>query len=191
MTEKRLLVVGLGNPGRRYAGTRHNAGSMVADTLARRMGGKFRSHKSGAETLEGHLAGEPAVLARSRTYVNVSGPPVAALLAYFTIPIDRLVVIHDDLDLDFGTIRLKRGGGTGGHNGLRSITQSLNSVDYLRVRFGIGRPPGRADPVSYVLGRFSSAERKDLGVHLEWAADAVEALLRDGITVAQNIYHAS
>lgn len=191
MVENRLLVVGLGNPGRRYAGTRHNAGFMVVNVLADRAGEKFRSHKSGAEVLESRLAGESAIVAKPRAYMNVSGPPVAALLAFFNTPVDRLIVIHDDLDLDFGSVRLKLGGGMGGHNGLRSITESVRSRDYLRVRFGIGRPPGRADPVSYVLGRFSSDERKGLDVHLERAADAVEALGRDGIAIAQNIYHGS
>lgn len=191
MTEDRWLVVGLGNPGRRYARTRHNAGFLVADVLADRVGGKFKGHKSGADVLEGRLAGAPVVLAKPRAYINVSGAPVAALRSFYKVPVDRVVVVHDDLDLDFGVLRLKSGGGMGGHNGLRSITQSLNTPDYLRVRFGIGRPPGRADPVDYVLGEFAPAERKELGVHLERAADAVEAIGKDGLEAAQNVFHAS
>lgn len=190
MTEDRWVVVGLGNPGRRYAGTRHNAGAMVLDVLAGRVGGRFRAHKSGAEILEGRLAGQSAVLAKPRAYMNVSGPPVAALRRFFKTPLDRLVVVHDDLDLPLGSVRLKHGGGMGGHNGLRSVTQSLGSPDYLRVRFGIGRPGGNADPVAYVLAEFSRAERNDLGVHVERAADAVEAIVKDGLPAAQNVFHA-
>lgn len=191
MSGDRWLVVGLGNPGRRYAQTRHNVGFMVLDVLAGRAGAKFKAHKGGAEVLEARLAGQPSVLAKPRSYMNVSGPPVAAVGAFFKVPSQRLIVVHDDLDLDFGVLRLKQGGGEGGHNGLRSLTQSLSTPDYLRVRFGIGRPPGRMDPVAYVLAPFTSVERKDLGVHLERAADAVEAIAKDGLAPAQNVYHSS
>lgn len=162
---------------------------MVVDVLAQRAGGRFKAHKSGASVIEGRFGGTPAVLAKPRFYMNVSGAPVAALRTFFKVPLDRLVVVHDDLDLDFGVLRLKCGGGSGGHNGLRSLTQSLGSPDYLRVRFGIGRPPGRTDPVAYVLGEFSAVERKELAVHLERAADAVEAIGKSGIDAAQNVYH--
>lgn len=191
MAEDRWLVVGLGNPGRRYAGTRHNAGYMVLDVLAGRAGGKFKAHKGGAEVLEGRLAGQPAVFAKPRAYMNVCGTPVASTRTFFKVSLERVIVVHDDLDLPYGVVRLKRGGGIGGHNGLRSVSQSLGSPDYLRVRFGIGRPPGRGDPITHVLGAFSTSERKELDVHLERAADAVEAIGRDGLAVAQNEYHAS
>lgn len=189
MSEDRWLVVGLGNPGRRYAGTRHNAGYLVLDVLAGRTGGKFKAHKSGADVIESQLAGHPAVFARPRAYMNVSGTPVAAVRRFFKVPVDRLIVVHDDLDLGFGSLRLKQGGGNGGHNGLRSVSQSLGEPGFLRVRFGIGRPPGRMDPVAYVLSEFSAAERKDLDVHVERAADAVTSIGRDGLAVAQNAYH--
>jgi PTH1 family peptidyl-tRNA hydrolase len=130
------------------------------------------------------------VLAKPRTYMNVSGGPVAGLVRYFSVPVEDLIVVHDDLDLGFGVIRLKRGGGEGGHNGLRSISASLGTKDYLRVRFGIGRPPGRQDPADFVLKRFSGTERKELDLALDLAADAAEALLSDGLEPAQNRFHA-
>ncbi len=183
------LVVGLGNPGPSYAGNRHNAGFLVADALAGRAGGKFKRHKSGADVVEGRLAGRRAVLAKPRSYMNESGGPVAGVRRFFSVPVEQLVVVHDDLDLDFGRLRVKRGGGDGGHNGLRSIRRSLSTGDYDRVRFGVGRPPGRMDPADYVLRDFSAAERRDLGVHVERAADAVETLLADGLERAQNAFN--
>jgi PTH1 family peptidyl-tRNA hydrolase len=185
-----VLVAGLGNPGAEYDGTRHNVGFAVADVLASRVGARFSAHrKSGAEIAEGRLVGRKAILAKPRGYMNLSGGPVTNALRFFSVPADDLVVVHDDLDLDFGLIRLKRGGGEGGHNGLRSISKSLGTKDYLRVRFGIGRPPGRQDPADYVLKRWSSTERKELDVSLELAADAVEALLAEGLEPAQNRFH--
>jgi PTH1 family peptidyl-tRNA hydrolase len=185
------LVVGLGNPGPDYAATRHNVGFRVVELLAARAGGgKFAKHRSNADVLEGRLAGRRAVLAKPRSYMNVSGGPVAGLLKYFSVEPADLVVVHDDLDLGFGVIRLKRGGGEGGHNGLRSISQSLGTKDYLRVRFGIGRPPGRQDPADFVLKRFSGAEAKELDLAVDLAADAAEALLADGLEPAQNRFHA-
>jgi len=182
------LVVGLGNPGPEYADTRHNVGFRVVELLATRAGGgRFSRHKSNADVLEGRLAGRRVVLAKPRTYMNVSGGPVAGLVRYYG---GELVVVHDDLDLGFGVVRLKQGGGEGGHNGLRSISGSLGTKDYLRVRFGIGRPPGRQDPADFVLRDFSSAERKDLGYHVDRAADAVEALVRAGLEAAQNEFNA-
>jgi peptidyl-tRNA hydrolase, PTH1 family len=183
------LIVGLGNPGPGSAGNRHNLGFMVADLLAGRMGGRFKSHRTGCELLEGRLAGQRVILAKPRTYMNLSGGPVAGALRFFKIELDSLVVVHDELDLPFGTIRLKRGGGEGGHNGLRSITKSLGSKDFLRVRFGIGRPPGRQDPADYVLRDFSSTERQDLPVLLEHCADATETLLLRGLEPTQNQFH--
>jgi peptidyl-tRNA hydrolase, PTH1 family len=185
------LVVGLGNPGPDYAETRHNIGFRVVDLLAARAGGgRFGKHRTNADVLEGRLAGRRVVLAKPRTYMNVSGGPVAGLLRYFSLPVDDLVVVHDDLDLGFGVVRLKRGGGEGGHNGLRSISTSLGTREYLRVRFGIGRPPGRQDPADFVLKRFTGAESKELDLAVDLAADAAEALLAEGLEPAQNRFHA-
>ena len=186
------LVVGLGNPGPAYRGNRHNVGFLVLDLLAERVGGRFSKHKARADVVEGRLGLPPAprvVLAEPRSYMNESGGPVAGLCGFYKIPVERLVVVHDELDLPYGSLRLKRGGGDNGHNGLRSITRSLGSREYLRVRFGIGRPPGRMDPADYVLRDFSAAERKDLDFHLDRAADAVETLVRDGLESAQNRYN--
>jgi len=189
MTEP-WLVAGLGNPGSGYAATRHNAGFMIADALAERMGGKFKAHKSGADVLEGRVAGQRVVLAKPRSFMNLSGGPTVAALNFFKVPLEQLVVVHDELDIDYGLLRLKRGGGDGGHNGLKSITKSLGSKEYLRVRFGIGRPPGRQDPADYVLKPFSSIEAKELALNVDRAADAVEALLTGSLEAAQNTYHA-
>ncbi|NYI96154.1 PTH1 family peptidyl-tRNA hydrolase [Streptomonospora nanhaiensis] len=188
---ERWLVVGLGNPGPTYAGNRHNVGFMVADLLAERGGARFKAHKARAETAETRVAGVPAVLAKPRSYMNLSGGPVAALSRFYKIPLERILVVHDELDIPFAALRLKRGGGAGGHNGLRSLTSSLGAPDYLRVRVGVGRPPGRMDAAAYVLKDFSGTERKDLGVVLERAADAVETVLTEGLEKAQNTFHAS
>jgi PTH1 family peptidyl-tRNA hydrolase len=181
--------VGLGNPGPRYAGTRHNVGFLVVDLLAQRMGGRFKAHRGRADVVEGRLAGVPVVLAKPRSYMNESGGPIVAVSRFYKVPVDRLTIVHDDLDLPFGTLRLKRGGGDGGHNGLRSATAALGSREYARVRFGIGRPPGRQDPADYVLRDFSAVERKELGYLVDRAADAVEALLADGLESAQNKFN--
>ncbi|MGD0933595.1 MAG: aminoacyl-tRNA hydrolase [Streptosporangiaceae bacterium] len=190
MPEERWLVAGLGNPGPEYAGTRHNAGYMVAGLLADQMGARFKAHRSRNEVAEGRLAGVPVTLAKPRTYMNLSGGPVAALATFYKIPPARIVVIHDELDIAFGAIRLKLGGGDNGHNGLRSITQSLGTNEYYRARFGIGRPPGRMDAATFVLRDFSAAERKELPLLLDRCADAVETLLSKGLAVAQNTFHA-
>jgi PTH1 family peptidyl-tRNA hydrolase len=163
---------------------------MVLDLLATRIGGRFKAHKARADVVEGRLGTDRAVLAKPRTYMNESGGPVAALRGFFGVPVERIVVVHDELDIDFGVVRLKQGGGDNGHNGLRAISKSLGDRDYLRVRFGIGRPPGRMDPAAFVLKDFSSAEKKELGLAIERAADAVESLLRDGLTPTQNRFHA-
>jgi PTH1 family peptidyl-tRNA hydrolase len=190
MADDAFLVVGLGNPGPGYAGNRHNAGFMVADLLAERQRARFKAHKSRADVVEGRVGGVRAVVAKPRSYMNESGGPVAGLRDFFKVPIERLVVVHDELDIPYGALRLKLGGGDNGHNGLRSIRRSLGTGDFLRVRFGIGRPPGRQDPADFVLKDFSAAERKDLGYHVDRAADAVESLLADGLERAQNVYNA-
>jgi PTH1 family peptidyl-tRNA hydrolase len=163
---------------------------MVTALLAERAGARFKAHRSGSDVAEGRLAGVPVTLARPRSYMNLSGKPVAALTAFYKVPPERLVVVHDELDLPFGAVRLKLGGGDNGHNGLRSITQALGTRDYYRVRFGIGRPPGRMDPAVYVLRDFTAAERKDLPFFVDRAADAAEALIARGLAEAQNLYHA-
>jgi PTH1 family peptidyl-tRNA hydrolase len=185
------VVVGLGNPGPEYASTRHNVGAMVADELAGRMGGRFAAHKRGrADVVEGRLAGERVVVAKPRSYMNESGGPVSALTAFYKVPAERLVVLHDELDIPFAALRLKLGGGVNGHNGLKSIRRSLGTADFLRERIGIGRPPGRQDPADFVLRPFSGAERRDLTLLLDRAADAVELLLTQGLERAQNTVHA-
>ena len=186
---ERWLIAGLGNPGGGYEGNRHNCGFMVADVLAHRMRAPFKRDRSRARVATGRLAGYPVTLAKPQTFMNLSGRPVAALRTFYKIPVERIVVIHDELDIPFGTIRLKQGGGDNGHNGLRSVTAALGSRDYLRVRVGIGRPPGRMDPADFVLHDFSAAERKVLPDVLERCADAVEALLRRGLAAAQNEFH--
>ncbi|TMQ98938.1 aminoacyl-tRNA hydrolase [Actinomadura soli] len=184
------LVAGLGNPGPPYAKHRHNAGFMVLDVLAARAGGRFRSHRARADVLEGRLAGARAVLAKPRSFMNESGGPVKGLCDFYKVPPERLIVVHDELDIPFGAVRLKLGGGDNGHNGLRSVTKSLGTRDYLRVRFGVGRPPGRMDAAAFVLKDFSAAERKDLDLDVDRAADAVEALIAGGLGAAQNVFHA-
>jgi PTH1 family peptidyl-tRNA hydrolase len=163
---------------------------MVTALLAERAGARFKAHRSGNDVAEGRLAEVPVTLARPRAYMNLSGQPVAALTAFYKVPPDRLVVIHDELDIPFGALRLKFGGGDNGHNGLRSITQALGTRDYYRVRFGIGRPPGRMDPAAFVLRDFTAAERKDLPFLIDRCADAAEALLSNGLAEAQHAYHA-
>lgn len=186
-----LLVVGLGNPGPNYAKTRHNVGFMVADILAGRLGDGFKVHKkSGAEVATGRLAGRSVVLAKPRVYMNESGRQVGPLAKFYSVSPADIVVIHDELDIDFGRIRLKRGGGEGGHNGLRSVASALGTKDFQRVRIGIGRPPGRQDPATYVLQPFSTGERDEVPTICEQAADATELLIAEGLEPAQNTVHA-
>ncbi|MDN5796761.1 MAG: aminoacyl-tRNA hydrolase [Intrasporangium sp.] len=196
------LVVGLGNPGPRYAGNRHNVGAMVAaELVARHGGGSLKAHKTRASVCELRLGvasggvqqspqGQRAVVAVPSSYMNESGGPVSALLRFYSVDLGRLIVVHDELDIPAGTIRLKRGGGEGGHNGLRSVSKSLGTKDYLRVRVGIGRPPGRMDAADYVLRDFSAAERKELPLVVGDAADAVESLVAVGLVDSQQRFHA-
>ncbi len=200
MSDDVWLVVGLGNPGPGYAGHRHNVGYLVADELAGRMGpapkgGPWRSHKSGrAEVVQGRLTapgapGPRVVLARPRTYMNESGGPVKALATFYKVPPERIIAIHDELDIAFSTLRIKLGGGDNGHNGLRSMRSSLGTGDFYRVRAGIGRPPGRQDVADFVLSDYSRAELKELPFQVMDAADAVESLLTDGLEQTQQRFN--
>lgn len=185
-----VVVVGLGNPGPRYAANRHNVGAMVLDELGARVGGKFKAHKGLADVLEGRLGTGRVVLVKPRSFMNVSGGPVSGVAKFFKVQPADIIVVYDELDLPFGTVRLKLGGGENGHNGLRSISKSLGTKDYLRVRVGIGRPPGRMDPADFVLKDFSVIERKELPFVFDRAADATEALIDNGLEAAQNAFHA-
>ncbi|WP_199255214.1 aminoacyl-tRNA hydrolase [Mycolicibacterium mengxianglii] len=186
-----MLVVGLGNPGPNYAKTRHNIGFMVVDILADRMGEKFKVHKrSGAEVATGRLGGKAVVLAKPRVFMNESGRQVGPLAKFYSVPAADVVIVHDELDIDFGRIRLKFGGGVAGHNGLRSVSSALGTNDFHRVRVGIGRPPGSKSGAAFVLEQFNSRERPELPVICEQAADAAELLVELGIEPAQNQVHA-
>ncbi|GAA1768577.1 aminoacyl-tRNA hydrolase [Kocuria aegyptia] len=186
------LVVGLGNPGPEYARTRHNVGQMVLDELASRLGGSFKVHKTRAQVLESRLrpGGPRVVLAKPMTYMNTSGGPVAGLAKFYDIPSERVIAVHDEIDIPFAALKLKIGGGEGGHNGLRDMSKALSTKDYYRVRVGVGRPPGRMDAASYVLKPFSSTEGKELPFLLDDAADAVEHLVENGLLEAQQKFHA-
>jgi PTH1 family peptidyl-tRNA hydrolase len=186
------LVVGLGNPGPDYERTRHNIGQMVLDQLADDCGLRFKAHKARAVAAEGRLriGGPKIILAKPLTYMNLSGGPVSALAKFYDIPLDRILPVHDELDIPFGDVRLKRGGGEGGHNGLRDISKAMGSKDYHRVRVGIGRPPGRMDVADFVLKPFSSAENKELPFLINDGVDAVTALIDKGLTEAQQQVHA-
>ena len=189
------LVVGLGNPGPSYAGHRHNVGHLVVDELAQRMGQSFKADRSGrAEVVEGRLGAPGAdvprvVLARPRSYMNESGGVVSTLANFYKVPAERIVAVHDELDIPFGSLRIKLGGGDNGHNGLRSVRTSLGTGDFYRVRLGIGRPPGRQDVADFVLSGYSSTERKELPVLVVEAADAVESLVGDGLEQTQQRFN--
>ena len=185
------LVVGLGNPGAQYAGNRHNVGQMVADELASRIGATFKSHKTPSRVAEGFLGpgGPKLVIAKPNGYMNTSGGPVSALLKYYSLPADRLIIVHDELDIPFDTVRLKQGGGHGGHNGIRDVAKATDGGDFTRVRVGIGRPPGRQDAADFVLNDFSGTERQALPNLLSDAADAVEAIVEHGLVAAQQRFH--
>ena len=171
------LVVGLGNPGPNYQSNRHNVGQMVVDVLASRISAKYKNHKSLALVAEGRLPGkDKVILAKSMGFMNLSGNPVQQLMKFFSVPIEKVIVVHDELDIPFGELRTKFSGGHAGHNGLRDIIAKSGN-DFHRVRFGIGRPPGQMEVAAFVLQDFSSAERKELPVLLELAADKVEDLL--------------
>jgi PTH1 family peptidyl-tRNA hydrolase len=190
------LVVGLGNPGPAYAGHRHNVGYLVTDELARRLGSSWRAHKTGrAEVVEGRLGapGTPdaprLVLARPRSYMNEVGGATKALATFYKVPPERVVAVHDELDIPFGTLRVKLGGGDNGHNGLKSLRSSFGTGDFHRVRAGIGRPPGRQDVADFVLSNYSTVERKELPFQVDTAADAVESLLTHGLARTQATFN--
>ena len=186
------LIVGLGNPGPEYEKTRHNIGQMVLDELAKEVGGSFKKHsKASAVVVEGRLGfgGPKVILMKSLGYMNTSGGPVSAVAKFYGIDPDHIIVVHDELDIPFDTIKLKIGGGEGGHNGLRDITKALGTKDYYRVRTGIGRPPGRMDTADFVLKPFSSTEAKDLPFLISNAADAIMMLVKEGLLATQQRYH--
>lgn len=186
------LVVGLGNPGPRYEATRHNVGQMVVDELAARRSETFRTHKANARVVETWLrpGGPKLILAKPNSFMNVSGGPVSGLASFYGVDVDHVIVVHDELDIPFDTIKLKTGGGHGGHNGVRDVAKALDSADFPRVRVGIGRPPGRQDAADWVLDPFGAGERKTLPILVGDAADAVEQLVGEGLLAAQQRHHA-
>ena len=192
MSNSTWLVVGLGNPGPDYAANRHNVGQMVLDILADRISANFKTHKANASVAEGRLGygGPKIILAKPGTYMNNSGGPVSALMKFYDVEIQKVIVVHDELDIDAGAVRIKQGGGHAGHNGLRDIIAAAGSNDFVRVRVGIGRPPGRQDAADFVLKNFSGDERKELPLLLALSADAVEAIASSGTPAAMNAVNA-
>lgn len=192
MTE-RWLILGLGNPGPEYANTRHNIGYLVVEEIAKRVSGSFLSHKDRADVLEGRLGvgidAPSLILAKAKSYMNESGGPGKALADFYKTPLDHIVVVHDELDLPFESIRTKLGGGDNGHNGLKSLTKSLGGPGYLRIRMGIGRPQGRQDPADFVLKPFSTDERKVLSLFIDRGGDALESLLTRGLEETQQRFN--
>jgi len=187
---RRWLVAGLGNPPAQYAGTRHNVGAELIERLAGDAGTSLsRNRRAGCATAEVRLAGDPVVLAVPEGFMNTSGGPVQRAAGWYRVPVERLVVCHDDLDLPLGEVRLKRGGGAGGHNGLKDLDRALGTPDYLRVRIGVGRPPGTSAAADHVLRPFAAEERDALATVLDTAADAVATLIGDGLEAAQNRHH--
>lgn len=191
MNSNTWLVAGLGNPGPGYSRNRHNIGQMVLDEAAARMSARFKTHKARAQVAEGRvsLGGPRVVLAKPSTYMNLSGGPVSALARFYGIDPAQVIAVHDEIDIPFNTVKLKLGGGEGGHNGLRDISKALGTKDYLRVRVGVGRPPGRMDTADYVLKDFGTTEAKELPFLISDAADALEILISEGLTAAQQKFH--
>ena len=192
MTE-RWLILGLGNPGPEYANTRHNIGYLVVEEIGKRISGSFLSHKARADVLEGRLGvgidAPSLILAKAKSYMNESGGPGKALADFYKTPLDRIIVVHDELDLPFEAIRSKLGGGDNGHNGLKSLSKSLGGPGYLRIRMGIGRPQGRQDPADFVLKPFNTEERKVLPLFVDRGSDAVESLLTRGLEETQQRFN--
>ena len=190
------LVVGLGNPGPAYAGHRHNVGARCVSALAAEHRERLTKHRIRAlvtrirvGVLPGGQPGPPALLAVPQTFMNLSGGPVAELATYYSIPVERIVVVHDELDIDLGVVRLKRGGGEGGHNGLRSVSRSLGTKDYVRVRLGIGRPQGRQEPADFVLSNFPARDAQEAELLVGDGVDAVTDLIQHGLEAAQQRFH--
>lgn len=188
-TTERWIVVGLGNPGDEYERTRHNVGAMVVEDLAKRHRVTFSSHKSGNRIAEFKLGSVAVTLARPNSYMNTLGPQVRSLRDFYSVENSHLIALHDELDIEFATIRIKFAGGENGHNGLKSMTSSLGGPEYFRIRLGIGRPPGRQDPADFVLKKFSSIEREQLPSFLDRAGDAVESLIKNGLELSQSTFN--
>ncbi|WP_312181775.1 aminoacyl-tRNA hydrolase [Arthrobacter sp.] len=191
MNSNTWLVAGLGNPGPGYSRNRHNIGQMVLDEAASRIGASFKTHKTRAQVAEGRISigGPRVVLAKPMTYMNLSGGPVSALARFYGIDPAQVIAVHDEIDIPFNTVKLKLGGGEGGHNGLRDISKALGTKEYLRVRVGVGRPPGRMEAADYVLKDFGTAESKELPFLISDAADALECLITEGLNAAQQKFH--
>lgn len=191
LAEERWLIVGLGNPGAKYEQTRHNVGQMALDLLARELNETFKSHKTNSRIATGRITvpGPSLILVKPNSYMNLSGGPTSQAANFFGVDPAKTIVLHDELDIPYGHVKLKQGGGHGGHNGLRDIAKSLNTPDFLRVRIGIGRPPGRQNPADYVLSNFSATEKKDLELLLVDAKDAVLSIIEDGLLKAQQDVH--
>lgn len=186
------LVVGLGNPGPKYAETRHNIGRRIVERLAERLGGRFRKVRFlPLEMAEASVDGQRVYLVRPQTFMNVSGPPVASFARRRRIPVDGIVACHDEIDLAFGALKLKKGGSTAGHHGLDSLVEALHDPGFYRVRIGVGRPRGRRDTADHVLDRFSKAEREEAELLVEEAADAVLTMISDGLAAAQDRFNRS
>jgi PTH1 family peptidyl-tRNA hydrolase len=187
------LVVGLGNPGDQYAATRHNVGQMVIDQLVKRRSVKLASHKSrthiAAYKLGVGIDAHQIILAKSQSYMNETGGPIKALANFYSVEPEKIIVLHDELDIGFAAIRTKLGGGDNGHNGLKSMTSAFNTPDYYRVRLGIGRPMGQQDPADFVLKQFSKEEKKDLDEFIERGADVVEFLIEKGLELTQGKFN--
>jgi peptidyl-tRNA hydrolase, PTH1 family len=183
---ERWIVIGLGNPGERYERTRHNLGVLVLKRLLDRTSSKLKSHKSGCVIAEAHLSGESVILARSTTYMNETGRALGQLVRFYKTPPEKLIVVHDEIDIPFGEVRLKFGGGTAGHNGLKSVGNHLHTKDFVRVRVGVSRPGGAKEAADHVLSTFSGSERKELPDIIERAADAVERVIEVGLERAMN-----
>lgn len=186
-----FLIIGLGNPGREYRDTRHNVGFMVIDQLCRTMGISLSRVQSKALVGIGTLEGRRVVLGKPQTYMNLSGQSVGGLVRFYKVPLTQIIVAHDDLDLPLGTLRLRPGGGSAGQKGMASIIQHLGTQEFARLRFGIGRPPGRMDPSAYVLQRFTAAESKFVDEELERAVGAVRVFIREGLDAAMNQFNGS
>jgi len=187
------LVVGLGNPGDKYAATRHNVGQMVIDELVRRHNVKLSSHKSrthiAAFKLGVGVDAHPIIVAKSHSFMNETGGPIKALANFYSVEPQKIIALHDELDIPFAAIRTKIAGGDNGHNGLKSMTSAFGTAEYYRVRLGIGRPMGEQDPGDFVLKAFSKVEQKDLGEFIVRGADVVESLISDGLERTQTRYN--